>query len=57
MVLAFFSEHFQKSSRDKTEYNDMQMKHMMDSFEAQKEKKNGKKGKKMKKNGTKMNLK
>ena len=46
MVLAFFSEHFQKASRDKTEYNDMQMKHMMDSFEAQKERKMAKKEKK-----------
>ena len=35
----------------------MQMKHMMDSFEAQKERKMAKKEKKMKKNGTKMNLK
>ena len=34
----------------------MQMKHIMDSFDAQKEKK-GKKAKKLKKNGTKMNLK
>jgi len=56
MVLAFLSEDFQKASRDKTEYNDLQMKHMMDSFEAQKERKR-QKGKKMKKNGTKMNLK
>ena len=37
MVLAFFLEDFEKASRDKTENNDMQMKHMMDSFEAQKE--------------------
>ena len=29
---------FLKGSRDKTEYNNMQMKHMMDSFDAQKEK-------------------
>ena len=49
MVLAFFSEHFQKASRDKTEYNDMQMKHMMDSFEAQKERKMAKKKKKWRK--------
>ena len=49
MVLAFFSEHFQKASRDKTEYNDMQMKHMMDSFEAQKERKMAKKEKKLRK--------
>ena len=34
----------------------MQMKHMMDSFDAQKEKK-WQKRKKMKRNGTKMNLK
>ena len=37
MVLAFFSEDFYKANRDKTENNDKQMKHMMDSFEAQKE--------------------
>ena len=55
-VLAFFSEDFQKASRDKTEYNDLQMKHMMGLFDAQKERK-GKKGKKKKKNGTEMNLK
>ena len=35
----------------------MQMKHIMDSFDAQKERKMAKKEKKMKKNGTKMNLK
>ena len=38
MVLAFFSEDFQKVSKDKTENNDMQMKHTMVSFEAQKKK-------------------
>ena len=38
MVLAFFSEDFQKASRDKTEINDLQMKHTMVSFEAQKKK-------------------
>ena len=37
MVLAFFSEDFYKANKDKTENNDKQMKHMMDSFEAQKE--------------------
>ena len=42
-VLSFFSEDLQKASRDKTENNDMQMKHLMaDSFEAQKEKKTAK---------------
>ena len=39
MILAFFSEDFQKASRDKTEINDLQMKHTMVSFEAQKKKK------------------
>ena len=39
MVLAFFSEDFQKASRDKTEINDLQMKHTMVSFEVQKKKK------------------
>ena len=38
MVLAFFSEDFQKASRDKTEIIDLQMKHTMVSFEAQKKK-------------------
>ena len=38
MVLAFFSEDFQKASRDKTEINDLQMKHTMVSFEVQKKK-------------------
>ena len=43
MVLSFFSEDLQKASRDKTENNDMQMKHLMaDSFEAQNEKKTAK---------------
>ena len=37
MVLAFFSEDFYKANKDKTQNNDKQMKHMMDSFEAQKE--------------------
>ena len=36
--MAFFSEDFQKVSKDKTENNDMQMKHAMVSFEAQKKK-------------------
>ena len=39
MVLAFFSEDFQKASRDKTEINDLQMKYTMVSFEVQKKKK------------------
>ena len=39
MVLALFSEDLQKSSRDKTENNDIQMKQMMDSFEAQRKRK------------------
>ena len=56
-VLAFFSEDFQKASRDKTEYNDLEMKHMMGLFDAQKERKRQKRKKKKKKNGTKMNLK
>ena len=38
MVLAFLSEGLPKASRDKTENNIMQMKHLKDSFEAQKEK-------------------
>ena len=37
MVLAFFSEDFYKANKDKTENNVKQMKHMMYSFEAQKE--------------------
>ena len=45
MVLAFFSENLLKASRDKSKNNNMQMKHLMDSFEAQ-GKKNGKKGNK-----------
>ena len=53
MVLAFFSE---DSSRDKNENNDMQMKHMMNSFEAQNERIMAKR-KETKGNGTKMNLK
>ena len=36
--MAFFSEDFKKVSKDKTENNDMQMKHTMVSFEAQKKK-------------------
>ena len=43
MVLTFFSENFQKASKDKTENNDMQMKHAMVSFEAQKKRKMAKK--------------
>ena len=43
MVLTFFSENFQKASRDKTENNDLQMKHAMVSFEAQKKRKMTKK--------------
>ena len=40
MVLTVpFSEDLPKASRDKTENNNLQMKHMMDSFEAQKKKK------------------
>ena len=38
MVLALFSEDLPKASRDKTE-NNIKMKHMIDSFEAQKKKK------------------
>ena len=55
MVLSFFSEDLQKASRDKSKNNNMQMKLLIDSFEAQ-GKKNVKKGQ-MKKNGTKKNLK
>ena len=44
-VLAFFSEDFQKASRDKTEYIDLQMKHMMGIFDAQKERKRQKRKK------------
>ena len=43
MVLALFSEDLQKASRDKTENNNLQMKHMMDSFETQKKRKMQKK--------------
>ena len=39
MVLTVFSEDLQKASRDKTENNNIQMKHMIDSFEVQKKKK------------------
>ena len=46
MVLAFFSKNFEKASRDKTEYNDIQMKHIMDLFDAQKERKMAKTEKK-----------
>ena len=56
MVLAFFSEDFQKASRDKTEYNDLQMKHMMGLFDAQKERKRQKR-KKNEEKWNKMNLK
>ena len=54
-VLAFLSEDFQNASKDKTEYNDLQMKHIMGLFDAQKERKRQKR-KKMNKNGTKINL-
>ena len=43
MVLALFSADLQKASRDKTENNNLQMKHMMDSFERQKKRKMRKK--------------
>ena len=43
MVLAVFSEDLQKASRDKTENNNLQMKHMMDCWEAQKKRKMPKK--------------
>ena len=57
MVLSFFSEDLQKASGDKTENNDMQMKHLMaDSFEARKERKTAKR-EINEENGTKMNLK
>ena len=56
MVFSFFSEDLQQASRDKTKNNNMQMKHMMDSFEAQKERKR-QKSKINEENGTKMNLK
>ena len=36
MLLALFSEDLQKASRDKTENNNLQVKHMIDSFETQK---------------------
>ena len=42
MVLTVFSEDLPKASRDKTENNNLQMKHMIDSFEVLK-KKNAKK--------------
>ena len=42
MVLAFFSENLLKACRDKSKNNNMQMMHLMDSFEAQ-GKKNDKK--------------
>ena len=48
MVLAFFSENLLKASRDKSKNNNMQMMHLMDSFEAQ-GKKNDKKGNKWRK--------
>ena len=38
MVLTVFSEDLPKASRDKTENNNLQMKHMIDSFEALKKK-------------------
>ena len=39
MILAFFLEYLQKASGDKIKNNNMQLKNMMDSFEAQKERK------------------
>ena len=48
MVLSFFSEDLQKASRDKSKNNNMQMKLLIDSFEAQ-GKKNVKKGHKWRK--------
>ena len=39
MVLTVFSDDLQKASRDKTENNNIQMKHMIDSFKVQKKKK------------------
>ena len=56
MVLTVFSEDLPKASRDKTENNNLQMKHMIDSFEALK-KKNAKKVNKWGKMEPKMNLK
>ena len=47
---------FTKASEDKIKNNNMQMKHLMDSFEAQRERKMAKK-KIDEENGTKMNLK
>ena len=41
--MAFFSEDLQKASGDKVKNNNMQMKHLMDSFEAQRETKVAKK--------------
>ena len=43
MVLTVFSEDLKKASRDKTENNNLQMKHIIDSFEAQKKRKMPKK--------------
>ena len=43
MVLALFSEDLQKASRDKTENNNLQMKHMIGSFKTQKKRKMQKK--------------
>ena len=43
MVLTVFLEDLQKASRDKTENNNLQMKHMIDSCEAQKKRKMPKK--------------
>ena len=56
MVLTVFSEYLPKASRDKTKNNNLQMKHMIDSFETQK-KKNAKKVNKWGKMEQKMNLK
>ena len=43
MILTFFSEDLEKASGDKIKNNNMQMKHLMDSFEAQRETKMAKK--------------
>ena len=43
MILALFSEDLQKASKDKTENNNLQMKHMIDSCETQKKRKMPKK--------------
>ena len=43
MILTFFSEDLEKASGDKIKNDNMQMKHLMDSFEAQRETKMAKK--------------